>query len=124
MRQEVWMNEFETIAGKYFDAFHAGRLDEVSSYFAEAGVVKYGTEAEKPATLFFPQTRDMISKIAFETHGIYSSEQTSNVIIHFSFAMSGADGVKKTEAIDIIEFDEHRKIVRITVIPNGEAGAA
>lgn len=114
------MNELKTIAARYFEAFHAGRLDEVSSYFADAGVVKYGTEAEKPAKLFFPETAEMISKISFETHGIYASEQTSKIIIHFSFAMPAADGgqLKSIEAIDIIEFDEHRKIVRITVIPN------
>ena len=115
------MSHYETIARKYFEAFHAGRLDEVFSYFAENGVVKYGTEPEKLAKDFFPETKELIAGITFTTHGIYDSEQTNNVIIHFSFTMPTEGGEFSTmEAIDIIEFDENDRIACVKVITNEE----
>ncbi len=115
------MLEIGQIAHDYFEAFHAGRHEVVLGYFADDGVVSYGTEPARPARQFFPETRDMIATLTFETHGIYRSPDTNNVVIHFSFttpATEGADS-KTTEAIDIIEFNRDRQIVRIKVIANG-----
>lgn len=107
-------------AKSYFEAFHEGRLDEVLSYFSSAGVVRFGTESEKSAKEFFPETKDLISQVEFETHGIYTSGETTNVLIHFSFTMPSETGEPKTtEAIDIIEFDNSGKIKRVKVIAKG-----
>ena len=114
------MNEQGIIAKKYFEAFHEGKLDEVFKYVAEDGIVKYSTEAERSAKDFFPETKDMILQIKFETHGIYTSENATNVLIHFSYTMPSEDGTPKTvEAVDIVEFNDENKIKKITVIPNG-----
>lgn len=112
------MTNLET-ATKYFEDFHKGKIERVLSYFRSDGVVKYGTEGPKPATEFFPETRDFIAQIEFETHGVYSSTTTDNILIHFSFSVPREDGsMETTEAVDIIEFDEAGKIKRVTVIPN------
>ena len=81
------MSEQGIIAKRYFEAFHEGKLDEVFKYIAEDGIVKYSTEAERPAKDFFPETKDMISQIKFQTHGIYTSEDAANVLIHFSYIL-------------------------------------
>ena len=117
------MSDIKTLAKQYFEAFHAGRLEEVLGYFSEDGVVKYGTEPEVPATAFFPETKEMISQIKFETKGVYTSDETNSVIIHFGFSMPSEEGggMILIEAIDIIEFDANRKIQRVTVIPNAQS---
>lgn len=111
------MTDNAKTAKLYFKAFHEGRLEEVLSYFSTAGVVKFGAESEKSAKEFFPETKDLISQIEFETHGIYTSGETKDVFIHFSFTMPSETGESKTtEAIDIIAFDSNGKIKRIKVI--------
>lgn len=107
------------IARHYFEAFHSGRIEEVLSLFAEDGAVHYGTESPKPASQFFPETKDFIARVEFETHGIFSSQDTDDIVIHFSFTMPQEDGTRVTiVAVDIIEFDADDKIKRVTVIPN------
>jgi hypothetical protein len=60
----------------------------------------------------------MISQLSFSTLGVYTSETTRNVIIHFSFeAPNEAGTTDRTEAIDLIEFDEDNKIIKISVLP-------
>jgi ketosteroid isomerase-like protein len=114
------MSEREQIAKQYFEAFHAGQLDEVFGYFADDGVVRYGRDAAKPAREFFPETKSMIAQVRFTTHGVYTSPATHTVLIHFSFTMPSEDGKgAPVEAVDVIEFDRQNKITRITVIPNG-----
>lgn len=113
------MNHNEEIAKKYFEAFHEGKIEEVLGYFSEDGVVQYGTEVEKKATDFFPETKEMIAQIKFDTHGVYTSPETKNVIIHFSYEMPNEEGKMNTvEAIDVIAFDETNKISSVKVIPN------
>ena len=117
------MSAIKSLAKQYFDAFHAGRVDEVLGYFSESGVVKYATEPETPAKEFFRETKAMIAGITFETKGIYSSDKTNNVIIHFTFSMPAERGKGdiSVEAVDIIEFNSENKIERVTVIPNAHA---
>lgn len=113
------MNQRALIARKYFDAFHAGRIDEIHTYFTEHGTVRYGKEPERRATDFFAETRELIASIKFNTHGVYSSDSTNNVLIHFSFSMPDeSGGVIDVEAVDIIAFDDSNKIENIRVIPS------
>ena len=113
------MNNIAAIAKDYFSAFHMGKLDAVFAFLDENAIVQYGTEEAKSAKLFFPEAKELISQLTFKTLGIYTSNQTRNVIIHFSFSMPGDSEASTTEAIDIIEFNEQDKIIKITVIPNG-----
>lgn len=108
------------VAKKYFKAFHRGDLEEVYSYLSEDCVVQYGTEEPKEAKLFFVDSAPLIATLAFETHGVYSSENTDNVLIEFSFTVPERNGspAVTTEAVDIIQFDENNKIVKIKVVPN------
>lgn len=107
------------IAKKYFEAFHDGNLEKVYTYFSDIGTVQYGTEKPIPAKLFFLESSELISSLEFVTHDIYLSENSENIIIHFSFYPK-LDSNEITEAIDIIEFDSDNKIVKVKVIPNAK----
>ncbi len=105
-----------SIAKKYFEAFHEGRIEEVLTYFHKDGIVKYGAQAPQNAKDFFHQTKELIASISFKTHGMYNSKETNIVLIHFSFTMPGEK--KPTEAVDIIEFGENNLIKEVRVISN------
>ncbi|MCK8479793.1 nuclear transport factor 2 family protein [Psychroserpens algicola] len=106
-------------AKEYFEAFHDGKLEKVFTYFNDKGTIQYGTEQPAPAEIFFPNSAELISTFNFKTHAIYSSKNSGNIIIHFSFHPK-SDPNDITEAIDIIEFDENDKITKILVIPNSK----
>ncbi len=111
------MNQRAQIAIKYFDAFHAGRIDEILNYFAKHGTVQFAKEPERKATDFFAETKELIASIKFTTHGVYASDSTNNVLIHFSFSMPDqSGGAVDVEAVDIIAFDDSNKIENIKVI--------
>lgn len=113
------MSQRELIAKRYFEAFHAGRIDEILGYFTPQGTVQYGKEPAKEAEAFFVESKDLIASLSFTTHGIYSSEDTTDVLIHFSYAASDEEGnVTEVEAVDIIEFDGGNQIKTVRVIPN------
>ncbi len=105
------------LALEYFEAFHNGELEKVYSYFDENGTVQYATATPVSAKEFFPHSKDLIKTLHFNTHGLYASDETDNVIIHFSFNPK-SDEDQVTEAIDIITFDKRNKISKIMVIPN------
>lgn len=114
------MSDIKAIAADYFEAFHAGRLEEVLSYFAEDGTVAYGNEPDKAAGDFFPAAVDLVANLKFTTHGIYTSDTISNVIIHFSFQMPTEQaGMTTVDGIDIISFDDNNKIKQVRVITGG-----
>ena len=107
------------VATDYFEAFHHGKLEQVFGYFNKNGTVQYGLEDPVPATDFFPQSKDLIATLDFQTLGVYVAEDTDNVIIHFSFSPK-TDPTLITEAIDIISFDENDKVSKVKVIPNAK----
>ncbi|MEQ9423000.1 MAG: SRPBCC family protein [Cyclobacteriaceae bacterium] len=109
-------NTNATTAEKYFKAFHAGRIPEVMSYFSKSAIVTYGTDPDKAANDFFNETKELIATISFETHGIYASEGSDNVLIHFSYQAPSDE--KPIEAVDIISFNSSGQITSVKVIPN------
>ena len=107
------------IAQKYFDTFHAGNHAEMFTYLADDAMVTYGTAPAQPATVFYPEAKEMIAQLQFTTHGIFTAEQSDTVLIYFSFHMPAEDGSTRTvEAIDIIEFNADQKIQSVKVIAN------
>ncbi|MBO0321543.1 nuclear transport factor 2 family protein [Muricauda sp. CAU 1633] len=110
------MDKKVIIARAYFEAFHNGNLDKVFTYLARDCAFRYGKQELGLAREEFLSNKEMISKLKFETHGYYLSNETNNVLIDFSFTTQ--DSIV-TRAVDIIEFNSGGKISKITVIPNG-----
>ena len=113
------LNKRKALAKGYFNAFHRGEVERIYSYFNKESAVKHGVAQPIPVCLFFLESKGFIETLAFETHGVYVTAGTNDLIKHFSFSPK-TDKDNVTEAIDIINFDDDDKISKIKIITNSK----
>ena len=105
------------IAKSYIEHLSNGDLEQVLNLFAQNGMVNspvYGTKHYKD---FYTQLLADTNNSILSIKGIFEDNMTGNIALHFNYYWTlRNDSQVNFEVVDILEFDDDKKIKVLTII--------
>lgn len=110
------MNKPE-IAQAYIASLAKGDLQQMLGLFAKDAIVISPVYGKKDCKDFYTQLFADTQNSELHIKGIFEDASTGNIALHFDYGWTLRNRSKVNfEVVDILEFDENRKITLLTII--------
>jgi len=105
------------IANQYIELLSQGNAEGLISLFAENGMVHSPIYGEKKASDFYKILAEDTQKSELKLIDIFHKSDTGNIAVFFEYKWTVKSGkMVLFNVVDIIEFDEQHKIVKLQII--------
>jgi len=109
--------EVKNIGATYLTFLEAGEVDNILSLFSDSGIVVSPLYGSKPASQFYRELQADTEKSTIIRNGLFLEEQHNRIALFFTYEWTLISGKVSTfDVVDILEFDAHNKIEKLTII--------